>query len=78
MLKVYRKGISVSGPSSALAALGMNRRLIFAAYGPLMGYPAGWTNLQVTATPSSRRSRSGSRSASKTRKRSDEATDFAR
>jgi hypothetical protein len=45
-----------------------------------MGYPEGWTHVawEPSATPSSRRSRSGSRSASKTRKLSDEATDSAR
>jgi hypothetical protein len=60
MVKTFRKGSSVSGPSSALAALGMPRRLIFAAYGPLMGYPAGWTNLRPTEMQSSHTSQSGS------------------
>jgi hypothetical protein len=56
MAKAVRKGSSVFGPCSVLAELGVDRRRILVAYTRLMGFPPGWTKLQPSATPSSRKS----------------------
>ena len=60
MIKVWNKGSSVSGPSSALVALGVSRHLILAAYARMMGFPPGWAKLQAMGTPSSHRSQNSS------------------